>query len=260
MHHPPAAPFRSVLIVEADRLYSTILAQSARRAFRTPEVVLAHSVDRAASQLATQAVDVVIAGLGASLEGDVFELLAQARALTPRPARILVVITSLQPRVLTMLRTLEIDAVLDSCAEPPKQLVTALTSIVRGQRYWSPSILQELQHGGEANALFHVLSAFEQLVLSIIGDGCDDAAAAHLIGVSPATIATVRRDLHRKLHVQHRGELVRIAAQNGFVRFTSTGVVRPGFAALLSAYHARRLRRLPAPTRLADREIARPAA
>lgn len=260
MHHPPTAPFRSVLIVEADRLYSTILAQSARRAFRNPEIVLAPSVDQATSHLAAHPVDTLITGLGSSLEGDVFELLAQARALTPRPARTLVVTTTRQPRILTILRTLEIDAVLDSCTEPPKQLVNALTSIVRGQRYWSPSILQELQHGGETSALFHVLSAFEQLVLSIIGDGCDDAAAALLVGVSPATIATVRRDLHRKLHVQHRGELVRIAAQNGFVRFTPTGVVRPGFAALLSAYHARRMRRLAVPTRLTDREVARPAA
>jgi hypothetical protein len=49
----------------------------------------------------------------------------------------------------------------------------------------------------------------------------------------------VRRGLHRKLGVQHRGELVRVAAQKGFVRFTPDGVERPGFALLTAAYHPR---------------------
>jgi hypothetical protein len=40
--------------------------------------------------------------------------------------------------------------------------------------------------------------------------------------------------------VQHRGELVRVAAQHGFIRFTSAGVVRPGFTMMRDAYLARR--------------------
>ena len=76
-------------------------------------------------------------------------------------------------------------------------------------------------------------------MLSVIGDGCDDLAAAGQLGLSPATISTVRRALHRKLGVQHRGELVRMAAQKGYVRFTPAGVERPGFGLLAAAYQPR---------------------
>jgi hypothetical protein len=77
----------------------------------------------------------------------------------------------------------------------------------------------------------------------MIGDGSDDTTAAQKLKVSPATIGTVRRHLHRKLCVQHRGDLVRAAVQHGFVRFTPVGVVRPGFAILSAAYQARKPRR-----------------
>ena len=72
--------------------------------------------------------------------------------------------------------------------------------------------------------------------------------AASKLGLSPATIGTVRRNLHRKLGIQHRGELVRIAAQNGFVRFTPAGIVRPGFALLVAACQRRTQLRLAAIT------------
>ena len=61
-----------------------------------------------------------------------------------------------------------------------------------------------------------------------------------MLGLSPSTVSTVRRELHRKLGVQHRGDLVRAAAQSGFVHFTPTGVVRPGFALLSASYHPRK--------------------
>jgi DNA-binding CsgD family transcriptional regulator len=93
--------------------------------------------------------------------------------------------------------------------------------------------------GSTPAARFRQLTAFEQVVLSVVGDGCDDIEAARRLSLSPATISTVRRGLHRKLHVQHRGELVRLAAQAGFVRFTPEGVERPGFGLLTAAYHPR---------------------
>jgi DNA-binding NarL/FixJ family response regulator len=115
-----------------------------------------------------------------------------------------------------------------------------MRSVAAGSRYWSPAVARRMRQVAAApSALFRILTAFEQLVLSVIGDGCDDVEAARRLGLSPSTISTVRRGLHRKLGVQHRGELVRVAAQQGFVRFTPDGVERPGFALLSAAYHPR---------------------
>ena len=120
----------------------------------------------------------------------------------------------------------------------------ALRAISSGRRFWSQTIVDHMYRVGSAStALFRLLTAFEQVVLSVIGDGCDNTVAARQLKLSPATVSTVRRELHRKLGVQHRGELIRVAAQHGFVRFTSAGVVRPGFGMMCAAYQARRAKR-----------------
>ncbi len=146
--------------------------------------------------------------------------------------------------MLAALRTLEIKGVFDAANEPPETLMTALRAVAQGSRYWSQTLVDFLQEmSSTSTGLFRLLTAFEQVVLSIIGDGCDDNVAARKLGISPSTVSTVRRELHRKLGVQHRGELVRAAAQHGFVRFTPGGVIRPGFALLCAGYHARKPRR-----------------
>jgi DNA-binding CsgD family transcriptional regulator len=91
----------------------------------------------------------------------------------------------------------------------------------------------------EPNSPTSLLSNSEQLVLSIIGDGSDDLDASVKLGLSPATVSTVRRNLHRKLGLRHRGELVQLAARTGYVRFTPAGIMRPGYALLAAACRRR---------------------
>ena len=174
---------------------------------------------------------------------DVIDLLASLT--TPsRSIRILVVTVRLEYRVLAALRTLAIDGAFDSATSSPDELTVALQTLDSGKRYWSQSILDHMHRVGSAsNALFRLLTNFEQVVLSVIGDGCDNVVAAQKLNLSPATVSTVRRELHRKLGVQHRGELVRVAAQHGFVRFTAGGIVRPGFGLMCATYQSRRTKR-----------------
>jgi DNA-binding NarL/FixJ family response regulator len=157
-----------------------------------------------------------------------------------------VVTVRLEYRVLAALRTLAVEGAFDSAAGSPEELTLAFQTLANGKRYWSQSILDHMHRVGSAsNALFRLLTNFEQVVLSVIGDGCDNVVAAQKLNLSPATVSTVRRELHRKLGVQHRGELVRVAAQHGFVRFTAGGVVRPGFGLMCASYQSRRTKRSP---------------
>jgi DNA-binding CsgD family transcriptional regulator len=81
-----------------------------------------------------------------------------------------------------------------------------------------------------------MLSATEHLIFAVIGDGSDDQVAADQLNLRPSTIQSVRRELHRKLGIQHKGDLVRLAVLHGYVRFTAEGVQRPGFSSLFAAY------------------------
>ena len=251
---------RSVLILKTDRLYAEILRQYAARAFAGGETCIATNTDEASRLLAAKPRDIFVTDATTSLEGDVLDLLTRCASAGARRTRVLIVTSSCEVRVLGALRALDVGGVFDSTTERPEQLVAALSTVADGGRYWSPSILQHMQRSGTGGALSQILTALEQLVLALIGDGCDDFAGALKLGVSPATIATVRRDLHRKLGVQHRGELVRVAAQHGFVRFTPEGVVRPGFSILLAAYQARRARRLESKAQRLATSAAKPKA
>ena len=243
MEATPLHPIRCVVVLKAARLYAEALRQYTLHVFPQARVFVAWSVDSAKSLLANEPVDLFVTGVGTNLESDVLDLIAQ-QAEPSRARRVLVVTVRREYRVLAALRSLTIDGVFDSATERPGEFVTALRAIAKGERYWSQSVLEHMHRGGSAStALFRLLTTFEQVVLSVIGDGCDNNAAARALNLSPATVSTVRRELHRKLGVQHRGELVRVAAQHGFVRFTASGVVRPGFGIMCAAYEAKRTKR-----------------
>ncbi len=234
-------PFRTALILKADRLYAEFLSLRALEVAPSARIIVSSTLEAAKRALTEEPIDLFVSGMGTSLEGDLLELLAQRAEARLDPCRALVVSASGDVRALSALRTLGIAGVFDARNEPPNNLIMALGAVAHGCRYWSASILDLIHRDKNgARALSRILTAFEQLVLAVIGDGCDDQAAAQILGVSPATICTVRRDLHRKLRVQHRGALVRTAAQYGFVRFTPNGVVRPGFALLAAAYRPKK--------------------
>lgn len=235
-----------VLILKADRLYAAILSQYAERALPPAHVTIASSVATASEILRKETIDLFVTGLGDTPEGDALDLIAGCKRKPFRARKVLVVTVRRDFRARAVLHSLPIDGILDSTVDPPCALMNAMQSVAGGSRYWSPAVSRWMRQMATApSALLHMLTTFEQLVLSVIGDGCDDTEAAGRLGLRPATISTVRRDLHRKLGVQHRGELVRVAAQKGFVRFTPDGVERPGFALLSAAYQPRDPRRRP---------------
>lgn len=262
---------RAVLILNADQLGAEILRQYVQRAFPRAQISLVSSVDAAALALAATFFDLFVASAAVPLEGDILDLMSRCAEDPSSATRLFVVTTRRDVRLLSTLRTLHIDGVFDSADEAPAQLIVALKTVTQGRRYWSSILLPYMQQTTSPTALFRLLTELEQLVLAVIGDGSDDIAAARELELSPATVSTVRRDLHRKLGVQHRGELIRLAAQHGFVQFTPEGILRPAFSILRAAYNPRRTRRptgqalriAPVPPRgirQLNNELARPAA
>lgn len=244
MRSTTQSPINSVLIVKADRLYANALRQLTLQIFPSASIRLAASLGDASIALATESVDLLVTGVGTSLGGDALDFISTCTGPISRTRYVLVVTTHHNLRLLGVLRTLSVRGAFDSAAEPPERFLAALESVANGDFYWSRSLL-DLIHANAArgNSLSRLLTACEQLVFSIVGGGSDDVAAGRELGLSPATVSSVRRELHRKLGVQHRGELMRVAAQSGFVQFAPFGVVRPGYAMLTAAYRARKAKR-----------------
>ena len=251
MNPVPRPTVSSVVILLADRFYAEAIRNISSAVFPGAKITVATNAPEASETLHRENADLLITGAGASIEGDVIELLMRWFSRRPNAHRVLVVTAERQYRMMDALRRLAIPGVFDSNAERPEGLAEALRIVGAGGRYWSPTLIDFMTHSRiKTPPLSLILTAGEQVILSIVGDGSDDITAARQLGISPATVSTVRRDLHRKLGVQHRGELIRIAAQNGYVQFTPNGVVRPGFALFSAEYYARRSRRngLPPPS------------
>lgn len=240
----PSSDLRTLLIVKADRLYAEALRQLTLKVFPAAHVRLAWSIDSARAALAAEPVQLLVTGIGASLDGDALDFLALCTGANSNARRVLVVTTHHELHLLAALRNLPINGVFDSAVEQPEQFLTAIQTVAQGNHYWSRSILDRIKiYSAGGSSFSRLLTTSEQLILSVIGGGSDNVAAANELGLSPATVSSVRRDLHRKLGVQHRGELMRIAAQTGFVQFTPSGVVRPGFSILAAEHLAKKSKR-----------------
>lgn len=240
-----------VLILHGDRLSAEALRQTAAVVFAGAEVYLATCIDDADRVLKQRNVAWFICGLSPALAGDPLDFIATSAVASGGP-KILVVAPDCDDHAIAVLRSLPVKGIFDSGTQGAGELEMALRHLAAGRWYWSPRILERIlrQHVG-SNSIFRRLTAFERIVLTVLGGGNDDASAAAMLDVSPETIGSVRRDLHRKLGVQHRGELIRVAAQTGFVHFTPAGIVRPGFAVLSQKYRCTRKkrRRMPAVAR-----------
>ena len=235
---PSLSPSRSAVILKPNRLYADTLRHLAVRHLPRMRIQLAGSLADATAALENPSVELLLVGTEALPDGDLLDFLA-LRVCQHPALRVLVIAAQCDNRTLVALRALPIHSVFDATSDSPDRFSTALRTTAGGGAYWSPTLLDRLREFQAGNSVFRLLTKAEQLILSAIGDGSDDADAAHRLGLSPGTISSVRRNLHRKLGVQHRGELIRVAVQNGFVRFTFTGVERPGYQLFSDAHRPR---------------------
>lgn len=242
MNQPAPPTSYSVLILKSDRLYGERLREVTQSVLPGARVTLATSVPEAAKIIGRAPADLLLTGAETTIPGNVVDFLGECAGQAGGVRHVLVVTTHSEIRLLAALRTLPVQGLFDAANDDPLNFITALRTVAAGGRYWSPNILRRFSEQGSEgpDALSRILTLFEQVVLSVVGDGSDDDTAARELRLSPFTISTVRRHLHRKLGVQHRGELVRIAAQYGYVRFTATGVERPGFGMLAASYQAKK--------------------
>lgn len=203
---------------------------------------MTHRLAEAAAALAGGTFDLLLTGTSAA-DGDVLEFLSTCLNAQRRVRRVFVVTTHLQPHVLAVLHEMRIDGVFDAGNEGPERFSDALPRVIDGLGYWSPTVLACVnRHRDSCETSGSALTPTERLVFALLGDGIDNGEAAERLNLSPLTIQSVRRALHRKLGARHRGDLVRLASQLGYVRQNLDGVVRPGYSLLHAAWQAQRPR------------------
>lgn len=228
-----------VLVLNGSRLYADHLRRSVQGVLTAAATFVACSVADADAAIADGAMDLLVTSIVAR-DGDVLDWLPAWTAQDGGVKRAFVVTNHNEPVVLHRLVHLAVAGVFDQAMEGDEEFADAVNHVAAGGTYWSKNFADDL---AAREKLIESLTPVERMILGVIGDGCDDLTAARRLGLSTNTIRSVRGALHRKLHIQQKGELIAFAAELGFVLRLRDGILRPGLAALIAEHQAsRRLR------------------
>jgi two-component system response regulator NreC len=185
------------------------------------EVVREAADGRSGSELCRQVQpDIVLLDLDLP-DGDGLDLLTEIRQASPRAK--IIVITSHSDEY-AIHRSLEagVAAFVDKCSQPIEVVSEAIAAVAAGRAYYSPVVARgKLRLREDPKAFTKLLSAREQDILRLLGEGLANEQVAERFGVSPQTIHSYRRNIMVKLGVHSTPQLIRYAVEKGFTRLRS---------------------------------------
>lgn len=151
------------------------------------------------------------------------ELLAALKPL-PRTTRLLILSAHEDPRTVKQLLHLGASGYLTKRATV-EELLQAIHTVSRGDRYLTPHLVEILLHQEESEAPFlpsetpiPLLSAREKDVLQMIAEGLTNKEIAASLDVSIKSIETYKARGMQKLELRGRTEIVRYALQMGWLK------------------------------------------
>lgn len=104
-----------------------------------------------------------------------------------------------------------------SKSQSPEQLVAAIRSVVRGGRYVSPTLAEQLASviaKGDTRRPHELLSAREYQVLCMIGAGKSVKEVAAAMSLSPKTVSTYRARVMEKTGLKSNADIIRYTIEN----------------------------------------------
>ena len=216
-----AAP--RVVILKEDRLYGDLISRQIKEFWRNASVRVFQRGMEALDAIQSEPPDLFITGVYvADMDG-----LEHLEPFIERLLPILVVTSRKDARTFCLLRSIRYDGVYDALEEGLGHLRSAIDEVMSHRLYLSPSMVSLMKK--PKNITIDTLTPKEQMVLSVIGDGSDDREAGERLQLSPHTVNSHRKAIMGKLGLHHKGQVIRYALQQGYIRVTPNGVDRPGF-------------------------------
>jgi two-component system response regulator NreC len=102
--------------------------------------------------------------------------------------------------------------------DPADEVLAAVRSVARGQRFLSKSIEGSVDGAGTEEGPIAQLSQREREVFQLLVRGFSNQRAAKELCISIKTVETHRSHIHHKLGVHSVAELIRFAARHGLLR------------------------------------------
>jgi DNA-binding NarL/FixJ family response regulator len=151
-------------------------------------------------------------------DGDGLQTAIQLMAEIPT-LRVIGVSSHRDPWTMLQVQRSGLHGFVDKNEQRPEVLTEAIEAVLFGRTYYT-SIVSEASAvlRRDRNAFVHVLSDYERRILSLIGEAKDDVEIGAVLGISPATVQSRRRDIMKKLDIHATPKLIHYALTHGLVR------------------------------------------
>jgi len=207
----------TVLVVEDHALVRELLGSACAQALPAATIQLAGTRAATLALCRNQPPDLVILDLVLP-DGDGLDLVAEIFALAAS-ARIIVLSSHIDEFTLQRAFSSRVHGILDKNEQPVRILHEAIATVMDGRRYVSSAVqrLKASLHADPA-AFDKILSAREQSVLRLVGEGLTNSEIAQRLGIGVGTAKLHRLHLMAKLNLHSTPQLIRYAVERGFTR------------------------------------------
>jgi DNA-binding NarL/FixJ family response regulator len=213
-----------LLHVEGDVLWGRTVKQMARTWREVCHVGTATSAQAGIALCRTHQPDLALLGLRLP-DADGFDL-ALTLANFPRPPRILLLTVKSDAVTLFRAGYAYIAGMVWKTAQVQETLRCAVREILAGRRYFPEDVRQAMRATRtDPSAFFKILSSRELSMLPLLCRGLTDRQIGEQNGLCPATVKSHRQHIMTKLDLHRTADLVRWAAEKGFVDSSRPGQV-----------------------------------
>ena len=207
----------NVLVIEDQTMVRELLALACGEVLPKAKVNAAGTGAAALALCRTAPPDLVLLDLVLP-DGDGLDLLPDIFALAPA-AKIIALSSHIDEFTLHRAVSSRVHGILDKNEQPVRILREAITTVLAGKQYVS-SFVQRLKASVRADpaAFDKILSAREQEVLGLVGQGLANDQIAVRLKISASTAKNHRLNIMAKLDLHSTPQLIRYAIEKGFTR------------------------------------------
>ena len=156
-------------------------------------------------------------------DGDGLEL-ASMLLRESTQVKILAISGHRDPWTMLQVQRLGLHGFVDKNEQSANILTDAINAVLAGQVYYTPIVNKSSAAiRRDPKAFIRVLSDYETKILSMIGESKNDEEMALILGISPATVQSRRRDIMGKLDIHATPKLIHYALVNGLTRVEQLG-------------------------------------
>ena len=142
--------------------------------------------------------------------------------------KILAISSHHDPWTMLQVQRIGIHGFVDKNDQRPEVLTEAIHAVLGGRVYFTPVVNQSSALiRRDPKSFIRVLSDYETRILSMIGESKSDDEIATVLGISPATVQSRRRDIMKKLDIHSTPKLIHYAIVNGLTRAEQLGRKKP---------------------------------